>query len=49
MKGIQRDWKFSVRAGCQNKVLQLKVPCSFAMDMVILALSSLKVCYSLKF
>lgn len=43
MKGIQGDWKFSPKAGFQNKV-QLRVLCVFAMDMVILALSFLKVC-----
>lgn len=43
MKGIQGDWNYSVKAGYQNKIFQLKVLCVFAMDMVILAPSSLKV------
>lgn len=43
-KGIQRDWKFSAKAGCQNWVIKLKVFCFSAMAMVIHAPFSLKVC-----
>jgi len=44
MKGIQGDWRFSAKAGCQNMVFQLKGLCFSVMDMAVLALSSLKVC-----
>lgn len=36
--------KFSVKVGCQSLGFELKVLCAFVMDMVIPALSSLKVC-----
>ncbi|CAL5350155.1 unnamed protein product [Camellia sinensis] len=44
MRGIQKVWKFSAKAGCQNQVFELKGLCVFVMDMVIHAPSSLKVC-----
>lgn len=37
-------WKFFAKDGCQSQEFKLKVLCIFAMGMVILALSSLKVC-----
>lgn len=43
-KGIRGGWRFSVKAGCRNKVFELKVFYVFVTDMVILAFSSLKVC-----
>lgn len=36
--------KFSVKVGCRSRGFELKVLCAFVMDMVIPALSSLKVC-----
>ena len=47
MKGIRGDWKFSARAGCQSQEFQSRHLCAFVMDMVILAHSSLKVCFSM--
>ena len=44
MRGTQRGCKFSVKAGCQSLVFPSKVFYVSAMDMVILAHSSLKVC-----
>ncbi|RVX07138.1 Caffeoylshikimate esterase [Vitis vinifera] len=43
MKRIQGAWKFSANAGCLNREFERKAPCVSAMDMVTLALSSLKV------
>lgn len=45
MKGILEDWKFSAKAGCQRLELQSRLLFVFVMDMVILAHSSLKVCF----
>jgi len=44
MKGIQGDWRFSAKAGCQNMEFQSKGLCFSVMDMAVLALSFLKVC-----
>lgn len=44
-KLMQMDKKFSVRAGCRSQVYESRVLCAFAMDMVILAPFSLKVCF----
>lgn len=43
MEGIQGVWKFSAKAGCQNLVIESKLPYVFAMGTVVLAHSSLKV------
>jgi hypothetical protein len=44
MKGIQGDWRFSAKVGCQNIEFQSRGLCFSVMDMAVLALSSLKVC-----
>jgi hypothetical protein len=45
MKGIRGDWKFSAKVGFQSQEFQLRPLSVFVMDMVILAHSSLKVCF----
>lgn len=43
MEGIQGVGKFSAKAGCQNLLIESKLPYVFAMGTVVLAHSSLKV------
>ena len=46
-KGILGDWKFFARVGCRSLAFQLRPLYISAMDMVILAPSSLKVCHNI--
>lgn len=47
MKQIRKANRFFAKVGCQSLAYELKVLCASVMDMVILARSSLKVCYYL--